>query len=180
MCRVAAQLLDAGERDAALFLIADDCNRELGKLIKDRVTEFRESAEEYNREDVETQLRWADLALQEGFFDRAETALRRADRAAHELSFFERDRVRGIVNVGQGPRRFHGRIRRLFRADEGLIGMTDDREVFFRVNPDMRGKVNVGDGVTFNLGWRIRGFRAVDVRFDAATSRRVAGPGATT
>lgn len=161
------RLLQEGERDAALYLSLDDCGREAGASIAERIDAFRDSVEQFNRWDIETQLRWADLSLLRGYFADAIDALRRADDVAKEsVSILERDRIRGMVNDGGTRRRFSGRIRRLLRPDEGYIAVTGhSSEVWFRGSGggDLP---KIGDRVTFALGWRIRGLRAVDVEVE--------------
>jgi tetratricopeptide (TPR) repeat protein len=159
-------LLNDGERNAALYLSLDDCLAALSTPATRRADVFRDSALEYNRWDIETQIKWAELMLMVGRFGEAESALRRAsDLSLDSMSVFERDRVRGILREGGARRMFAGRVARLLRQDEGYLSCpTLGRDVWFRASQELRGRLKIGDRVQFALAWRVRGLRALDVR----------------
>ena len=166
------QLLKWGERDAGLYLARDEVIHAAGRTERERALAFRDSAEEFNRFDVETQVRWAELSLYEGFVRRAVDALRRADEVAKQsLNIFERENVRGTVLALGRPKTYTGKVARLIHQGEGFLTLdagTDD--VFFRVGPAERGKLKAGDRVSLSLAWRIRGLRAIDVRLAGGKS----------
>jgi cold shock CspA family protein len=133
---------------------------------------LKASAEEFNRSDVETQVRWAILSLGEGFIRRAIEALRRADDVARfSMNVLQRDSIYGTVEEDAKPKAYRGRISRMTREGEGfLIPDVASDEVFFRSSPGERGRLKPGDKVTFHLAVRIRGLRAIDVhRLDPAS-----------
>jgi tetratricopeptide (TPR) repeat protein len=164
--RYADELIAAGERDAALFLTRDECAQHAGWPPAQRIAVLRDSVEEYNRWDIETQVRWAELALGEGYFERAADALNRADEIARQdLGIMERERIRGTVKDKGELKRFEGKVTRLMRGDEGYVGVKGlSRDLYFRVGPDLRGQFKVGDTISFGIAWRIRGLRGIDVK----------------
>jgi cold shock CspA family protein len=166
------KLLSWGERDAGLYLDRDLALEFAGKTTKERATALKASAEEFNRSDVETQVRWAILSLGEGFIRRAIEALRRADDVARfSMNVLQRDSIYGTVEEDAKPKAYRGRISRMTREGEGfLIPDVASDEVFFRSSPGERGRLKPGDKVTFHLAVRIRGLRAIDVhRLDPAS-----------
>lgn len=161
-------LIDAGVRSAYVFLILDDALRKL-KVDDERARRARESAEEWNREDVETLMRWATICVQREDYRSARRTLDRALRSAQRQGYStaEQLRRRGLLMDGAKPARRTGRVERLFKPFEGLIrieGTSDDGDIYFRVADDHKNRLMHGDIVEFGVSCRIRGLKAEDVR----------------
>lgn len=165
-----SELMARGEHEAFLYLLLDDAHDALRASVEERIRWLRESAEEWNRQDLETQLRWAMLCMYRGDWLRANDVMKRADDLAnrHGLSFFAREDFRGIVRKSiyhADVREFTGVVERLWKANEGEIASPELKlRFFFRVSRGEASEMALGTTVSFNLRWRIRGFRAVNVK----------------
>lgn len=162
--QTASELIDGGSRSPFVFLAQDDALKHEGRN-GDRLERLRESAEEWNREDIETQLRWTGLCLEANDWTAAKQALIRAQRSAQRLglTIFEQNRKRDVLkDKGGQPKQLVGSIERLFRPYEGLVRMSADwagaEDVYFR--SDSNAEFEIGTEVTFELSWSIRGLRA--------------------
>lgn len=171
----ASCLVENGVRSPYVYLLLDDALAALGHDAE-RQTRMRESAEEWNREDLETLVRWGGICAQGANWERAATVLHRAERAAQRLglSTTEQFRRRGAVRSSDGTvARFVGEIARLFRPYEGLIqpaGTSASVGVYFRDGEDSSRAREIGDRVEFSVTWRIRGLRAEDLTAVVKTS----------
>lgn len=161
------ELIATGEHDAATYLLLDNALREQAASLNRRIRWLRESAQSWNRNDIETLMRFAEVLLYDEDWSSAVKMLSRADQlAAGDLSAFQRDHVRSVIKsdglYGTIDRRFEGRIARLWKPFEGQIELHGKGiGLFFRSTPDLSGKLAVGDKVVFAVGLRIRGLRAL-------------------
>jgi hypothetical protein len=158
-------LIAEGDRDAAVYLARDEVLRKNNIDVRDRAFAFQDSAEQFNRWDVETLVRWAELLSRQRKFNEALHALTRADQNAQgSYSIFERERIRGSLDEAGKLVRFEGKVERFFRQREGFISCSQiERPVFFRANHDLAANLTIDASVSFALAWRIRGFRAINV-----------------
>ena len=167
---VASGLVRKKMRSAYVYLVLDDALRHLGR-DDDRYRHLRESAEEWNREDVDTLVRWSGLCCARDEWETAAQALLRADRAGQRLGFTtsQQTRRRGAL-LGKDGRTLttKGRIERLYRPLEGVLRSTEGKstsvDVYFRADENLRSELSVGGLVTFELCWSLRGLRAERVK----------------
>lgn len=162
---VLGQLIDSGDHLAENFILLDDAMRATLAPLSDREARFRESAEDWNRLDVETLVRWAEIRLYRSDWEGAIRTLRRADDAARmTLSGFAREESRGVLCssiTSTEPRRFTGTVVRLWKPYEGLVsfrGLSDG--IYFTTDRGFGG-TQIGEEITYCLAWRLRGLRAV-------------------
>jgi len=108
------------------------------------------------------------LNLERRQIDDAAAALRIAnDLAAHSYGGFEREKFRLVLKEGGELVRFGGQVVRFFRRAEGYLSLPGSRsDLYFRVQPDLADAIKIGAKVTFGIGLRIRGLRAIDVQID--------------
>lgn len=163
------EMISSGEHDAATYLLLDDALRAQSASLNRRIRWLRESAQSWNRNDIETLMRYAEILIYEGDWNGAVKVLSRADQLAKDkISAFEKDRKRSVI-MSEGPygtteRRFIGEIIRLWKPYEGQVELPGKGiGIFFRSTPDLTGKLAVGNKVTFVVALRIRGLRALGI-----------------
>jgi hypothetical protein len=171
--RTITSLVDGGEHDASLFLMRDDALCSLRRALAEREALLRPSAEEWNRREVQTLLRWAEICLYKSDWNEASRVLRRADDAAQiRMSTFQRDEVKGFLKsdpYGANARRLEGVVSRMAHSSEGIVTFSGcSRGIQFFLDRD-RGKIHIGDHVTFGVVWRLRGLRAVGLELSGRT-----------
>jgi tetratricopeptide (TPR) repeat protein len=162
-------LIESGVRSPYVYLILDDALAALS-LQQERRRWAAESANEWNREDVEALLRWAGILTEAQDWQAAAQVLERAQRAAQRLglSTLAQLQRRGTARSSTGRvLRVAGYISRLFRPYEGLIqplGSVYKEGIFFH-NPEQPSHpLEIGDEFEFSVSWRIRGLRADDLQ----------------
>lgn len=161
------EMISAGDHDAATYLLLDDALRAQAASLNRRIKWLRESAQSWNRNDIETLVRFAEVLLYSEDWNSAVKTLARADQVAvADLSAFERDHIRTVIK-SDGPygtieRRFEGEVKRLWKPFEGQVELHGKGiDLFFRSAPELSGKLSVGDKVCFFIGLRVRGLRAL-------------------
>ncbi len=165
--RLCKELIRRGEHDASIYLMLDRAHIALGVDIQDRLRWVRESAQHWNRRDIETLVRFADLLLYADDWTAAIRALETADEVAKgNLSIMQRDRIRGTLKekdpYSGKERRLEGQVLRMSKPYEGFVllpGLLTG--VFFRIPREYKGTLAPGQMVSYVLAWRIRGLRAI-------------------
>jgi tetratricopeptide (TPR) repeat protein len=164
--------ISEGEHGAATYLLLDEALEHLG-LSDERIRYLRQSAEEWNTEDVDTLVRWAGICLEARDWDRAVRSLRIADDVGRRqrMSHFERERVCGRIRtkgLGQSALvRFVGVVERLFRGFDGQVKVEGAGiSIYFRVEDDISGSLEIGTRLSFGVAWRVAGIRAIGVRVE--------------
>ena len=165
------QLIEDGEHDASLYLMNDQALASLFASPDKRWSCLRESIEIWNRNDVQTLLRAAILMLYRGDWSGALLALQRADKSAQlcEMTIYSRDELIEILKADGPysalPLTVEGQVLRMWRPYEGLVSspwLTSG--IWFRLTRDEEGNIGVADSVSYQVGVRIRGLRAICLR----------------
>lgn len=163
-------LIRRGERDASMYLLLDRALAARETDVRERLRWIRESVQQWNRGDVETLARFAELSLYVDDWQSAIEALEKADEIAKErTAILNREKIRDVLReptpYSTIRRRFSGQILRLMKPFEGLVslpvGLTG---IFFRTGQDVSHKISVGTRVSYSIALRIRGLRAVDLQ----------------
>jgi hypothetical protein len=163
--RVLGELVASGDRLPEVFLMRDDALRAINTPLNEREAMFRDSAEEWNRRDLETLVRWAELRLYRSDWEGATRVLRRADDTARTAtSGFAREESRGVLKASvtaTDDRRFTGTVTRLWKSYEGQVSFQGIPDGIYFTTERNFGAVQVGERVSYSLSWRVRGLRAV-------------------
>jgi tetratricopeptide (TPR) repeat protein len=167
--------IESGHHTAWIYSVLDEALRQDG--IRDERKRFlRESAETWNKEDLQTLLTWAGFCIEEGEWERAQDAIRSTDEISRRqgLSHFEREKIKGrlkkrLPDGREEGARFSGVVERLTRSYEGRVridGVRPGVTLHFRVGDDTASRIAIGTRVSFEVAWRMTGLSAMDLRLE--------------